>query len=172
MELSRENYTMPKQKREEGFTLIEVIAVMIVIGIASVVVFSRGRSTDEVNIKAQAEALRGHIRYIQIRAMNTTSSTAGCSASFGISMSPNSYYMFKKCSKADADKVILPGADNNVVTLKNVTLSASYDVTFNDWGVPCSDLSGVTPYANNIVFNLGGTEPITITKNTGFVPSP
>ncbi len=164
---------MPKQKREKGFTLIEIIAVLILIGIVSVVVFSRGTSTNEANIKTQAEALRGHIRYVQLRAMNAdadTSVIATCKSSYGISMSPNSYFMFKNCNKNL--RVSLPGAINDVVTLQNVTLSASSDVTFDMWGRPCSYPLGDTPNANDIVFTLGGTETIKITKNTGFVPSP
>lgn len=158
---------MPEQKREKGFSLIEVISVLAIIAIVSVLVVTRMTSTAEVDNKAKAEALKGHIRYVQMRAMNTDSSTSGCSASYGISMSANSYFMFKNCNKADT--AILPGADAAGVALTDVTLSPSSDVTFDKWGRPCSDLNGTTPNNADITITLG-TETIKITKNTGFVP--
>lgn len=158
---------MPEQKREKGFTLIEVVAVLILFAIISAVVVSSMTSTAEVDIKAKAEALKNHIRYVQMRAMNADADTSTCSASFGISMSANSYFMFRNCDKTR--KVSLPGADTLDVPLTNATLSPSADVTFDTWGRPCSDLYGSTLYTVNQDFAFG-SETIRITKNTGYVP--
>ena len=157
-------------KNAKGFTLIEAIAVLIVLGILSAVVISRITSTADVNLKAQTEVLKSHIRYAQLRAMNMKSATAGCSASFGISISGNSYFLFKDC--AVANKVILPGASSTTVSLPNVTLTPSSYITFDDWGRPCSNLLGTTLAAGSITLSSAGApnETITITNNTGFVP--
>jgi prepilin-type N-terminal cleavage/methylation domain-containing protein len=151
-----------------GFTLIEVIAVLIILGILAAVALSRGTSTAEVSLKAQTEVLKSHIRYAQLRAMNMKS--AGCNASFGIGIIGNSYFLFRDC--ALADKVVLPGASGDTVTLPGVTLVASSStITFDDWGRPCSDQLGATLAAGSITLNSSGaSETITITGNTGFVP--
>ena len=161
-------------KNAKGFTLIEAIAVLIVLGILTAVVISRITSTAGVNLKAQTEVLKSHIRYAQFRAMNMESATAGCYASFGISISGNSYFLFKDC--AVADKVILPGSSSTTVSLPNVTLNpSSAIISFDDWGRPCSgpcDLLGTTLAAGSITLSSAGApdETITITNNTGFVP--
>jgi prepilin-type N-terminal cleavage/methylation domain-containing protein len=165
-------------KSEKGFTLIEVIAVLILIAILSAVAVSRMNSSDDVNKKAMAEVLKGHIRLAQMKAMNNEvtdaglTTTPGCKSSFGISTvsGTNSvYFMFKDCNTAA--KVMLPGADNLDVTLKNMTLTTKI-IRFDGWGRPCdeADALGATPVtAGDILLTLGGTEQIIITKNTGFV---
>ena len=163
-------------KNSKGFTLIEVIAVLIVLGILSAVVISRITSTAEVNLKAQTEVLKSHIRYAQFRAMNMKSNDpahTGCNASFGISISGNTYFLFRDCNTNTGNKVVLPGAGSDTVSLPNVTLNPSSAViSFDDWGRPCSDLLGTTLAAGNITLSSAGApnETITITNNTGFVP--
>jgi len=161
-------------KNAKGFTLIETIAVLIVLGILSAVVISRVTSTAEVNLKAQTEVLKSHIRYAQFRAMNMKSNdpaATGCNASFGIGISGNTYFMFRDCDTGN--KVILPGASGDTITLPSVTLNpSSAFMTFDDWGRPCSDLLGTTQAAGSITLSSAGVsdETITITNNTGFVP--
>ncbi|MFH1975708.1 MAG: type II secretion system protein [Pseudomonadota bacterium] len=163
-----------RYSNNRGFTLIEVIAVLVILSIIAAVIISRGMSTAEVNLKAQTEVLKSHIRYAQFRNMNMKSATALCNASFGISIDTglNSYSMFKDC--VEADTVILPGADSDTVSLPNVNLSSSSAfITFDDWGVPCTDSSGTTLATSDITITLSSAgapnETITITKNTGFV---
>ncbi|PKN65418.1 MAG: hypothetical protein CVU54_18845, partial [Deltaproteobacteria bacterium HGW-Deltaproteobacteria-12] len=98
------------QKQEQGFTLIEIIAVLILIGILGAVVFSRVTSTREVDLRVRAEQVKGHIRYAQMRAMNTTSATTGCNAPVGMAAAAGKYYMFVNCDTNS--KVVLPGADS------------------------------------------------------------
>ena len=153
-------------RNAKGFTLIEIVAVLIVLGILSAVVISRGISTSDVNLKAQAEVLKSHIRYAQFRAMNMKSDTALCNASFGIGISGNSYFLFRDCNTGN--KMALPGASSDTVSLPNVTLSPSPTViTFDDWGRPYPNANG-TGTSSSISLSLSG-EPINITKNTGYV---
>lgn len=161
---------MPEGNRKKGFTIIEVIVVLILIAILPIVVVSRMASSTEADNKAKAEALKGHIRYVQMRAMNTDSDKSAipsCDASFGISLSSNSYFMFRNCDKSL--KVLFPGQDTADVFLGNTTLSPSFDITFDNWGRPCSDLNGTTLFNADINLTLG-SESIKITKNTGHVP--
>lgn len=157
---------MPYFKGAKGFTLIEIIAAIIIIGILSAVFISRVTSTAETDRMAKADALKSHLRYAQMRAINMSpdpaNAASGCKAAFGMNISANSYFMFKDC-KVDS-KVTLPGANDPIVSVPGMGL-ASQVVTFDNWGRPCTDLLGTTLADADI--NLG--QSIIITKNTGFV---
>jgi len=167
---------MPDYKGEKGFTLIEIIAVLILIAIVSAVVLSRGMSTAEADLKAKAEVLKNHIRFAQMKAMNADADKTyinNCESSYGISCSGSSYFMFRNCDKNLTS--ILPGANNVSVSLDNMTLTPNTDVTFDRWGRPCTDLTGNTLAAADITLTLSHpqvaqSETIRITKNTGYVP--
>lgn len=152
--------------KNHGFTLIEVIAALIVLGIMSVVVISRVTSTADVNLKAQAEVVKSHLRYAQLRAMNMKSEAADCNAAFGIKINAAEYYLFRDCDPINtSNTVVLPGAAGTTVYLPGMTLSPQI-VTFDDWGRPCKDQFGKVLATDDISI---GNE-IKITKNTGFVP--
>lgn len=156
---------MPDQKRDKGFTLIEVIAVLAIISILGIVAVLRMTSTSDADMMVKAETVRGHIRFTQMRAMNAEAEASGCPTSYGISFSGDSYFMFKNCDTNN--KVILPGADASLVPIK-VSPSGAI-ITFDKWGIPYSDSLGTTKYTVNKDLAIG-TETIRITKNTGYVP--
>lgn len=166
---------MPCNK-EKGFTLIELITVLVIMGIVMAIALSRGTSTADADLRAKTEALKSHIRYVQMRSMNMTPSNSACNAPFGITASSNPYYMFRDCNTAN--QVTLPGADGPTVSLSGVTISAANApnniITFDEWGRPCTDLQGSTIAAANIVLTLSKAsatpQTITITRNTGYVP--
>lgn len=164
---------MPDHKREKGFTLIELVATLLIVAIVSVVVISRGTSTADVNLKASAEAVKSHIRYAQMRAMNMTSSDTICAASFGMFMSGGSYYMFRDCNTGN--KVPLPGADGSDVTLPGGMTVSGGTFSFDVWGMPYPVVNPASTINPSSTINLtisyqGQTEPVIITQNTGYVP--
>jgi MSHA pilin protein MshC len=156
---------MPYKKGEQGFTLIEIIAVLILIGILGAVVFSRVTSTAEINLKVRAEQVKGHIRYVQMRAMNTTSAATGCNAPVGMAASAGRYYMFINCNTGN--QVVLPGAESSAgVDLPGGSTFPTF--SFDTWGRPYAN-DNATGTSTSISISIGG-EPITITQNTGYVP--
>ncbi|MFH1734109.1 MAG: type II secretion system protein [bacterium] len=165
---------MPRHKREKGVTMIELVAVLIILGILAAVAIVRFGSTAEVDLKAQTEVLKSHIRYSQLRAMNADAdktTNLNCESSFGINTSINSYFMFRDCSTATT--VRLPGAESNSISLPSGMALTATTITFDEWGRPCTDMDGKTIAAADIPLTLnygGSSETITITKNTGFVP--
>ena len=170
--MKRRQFVKGRLRNIRGFTMIEIIAALIIIAIASAVVISRGASTTDANLKSAAEVLRSHIRYVQIRAMNLKSSDTTCNAAFGISVN-NPYFMFKDCNPGS--KVTLPGASGDTISLPSGMTVTSATFSFDNWGRPYA-VANPDPLAqtsSTIPLSLdyqGLTEPITITGNTGFVP--
>ncbi len=66
-----------------GFTIIEIITVLIVVGILTSVAAASFSSMDDEKLATEVEILKSHLRYAQSRAMMDT-------ASRGIAFSENS----------------------------------------------------------------------------------
>ncbi|MFH1005943.1 MAG: type II secretion system protein [Candidatus Latescibacterota bacterium] len=148
-----------------GFTMIEVISVILVIAILTVVFISATTSTAVYTLKSQTDVIKTHLRYAQTRAMNS-------SVLWGINFAGGSYTLIT--NGAIPSPVMLPGEDSNVVTLPSGVATTTGIVTFNDWGKPYTDAAGTTPQNGDrdITVSLSGatSEKITITRNTGFIP--
>ena len=135
--------------------MIEVIAILLIIGIISAVVVSRAVSTDVYRLVSEVEILKGHIRYAQFRAMNDT-------VSWGIDYTGSSYTLQKNGAAASSNFPNDNSATHVFQTGVSIT-AGDGTISFDDWGSPgTSDIS--------ITLSAGGdSRTITITKNTGFV---
>jgi len=149
-------------KKNHGFTMLEVIAVLLVIGILTAVAVARVFSTDPYTLKSQTDVIKSHLRYAQARAMNTNSV-------WGINFpSSTTYSLFR--NGVTADKVALPGADLDTVTLPSGVTVSMGTVSFNNWGSPYANETATGTSANiTITVTCNGTESIFITKNTGYI---
>ncbi len=147
-----------------GFTMIEMIAVLVIIGIIAAVAVSRMSNTSAYDRASQLEVVKGHLRLAQSRAMASGSL-------WGINFtSSTTYYLFQ--GAAPTTPVQLLGENNATVNLttKKSTFritSAPQTITFEAYGGP-TDTSGNLLTANVTVTTNGGN--ITVTKNTGYVP--
>lgn len=163
-------YRKNNKKCQHGFTLIEVIAVLVIIGIFLAVAATRVTSSIQTQKDvSEAETLKMHIRYAQLMAMGTDSETVGCKGSFGISISGKEYYMFKDCDLNN--KATLPniGADKIVQVSSTITPSCGTFV-FDEWGAPyCSTGTGDMGPSVAITVTLGAV-PFIIKETTGFIP--
>ena len=146
-----------------GFTMIEIIAVLVILGILAAVVAVKMSNTSAVDLASQVEAVKGHLRYAQTRAMNSNL------VAWGINFnSTTSYYLFQ--GAGSTIPVQLPGEEGAIVSLtakKSGLTITPVRITFNEFGSPCND-AGVPLTTNATVTTSGGT--IIITKNTGFIP--
>ena len=96
-----------------GFTLIEIISVLLVIGILSAVAISRMVfSHQDVDNTARVEKLKTQLRYAQSRAMNTDEI-------WGIEFSGTSYHLFNGGNVSNT--VHLPGEDSVNISLPSGT---------------------------------------------------
>lgn len=143
--------------KNRGFTLIEAIAVLLLIGILSTVIISSYSSTEINSLVAEEATLKGHLRFAQLRAMNDR-------VSWGIALGANAYVLQRNGAPAPYD---LPGEGSPIHNLQggiSVTLGAGTTVTFDQWGSP-------GPANTTITLSSGmDSRTIPITRNTGFIP--
>lgn len=145
-----------------GFTLIEMVVVIVLSGIITVFVASRW-SVDGMNVAAQATQLARDIEYTQALAMS--SHTRWCRINFSTSR-----YSISNISNTQRPPLwphaIVPGA--------GITLTANRRfITFNGLGVPYGDVSFSVPLRTSTTITLtttsGATKTITVLPETGTV---
>ncbi|KTD50717.1 pilus assembly FimT family protein [Legionella quateirensis] len=131
----------------QGFTLIEFIAVLIVISILAVAVIFNYPSAGSFNLISISEQLKRDIRYTQTLAMSLNTS-------YTINISATNYFI----------SPTPPLGAVNIAMPTGVTLSAS-NITFNASGTP-SNLSIVTI---TVTAAGEGSKVLTVAPETGFV---
>jgi prepilin-type N-terminal cleavage/methylation domain-containing protein len=140
-----------------GFTMIEIVAVLLILGIITAVVVSRMADTTAYDLSSQMEVLKAHLRLAQSRAM-------GSSSPWGINFATSTtYYLFQ--GTGSTTPVLILGEDNATVdlTIKKSGLtigSTPQRITFDAYGSPGTTTVTVTTNGGNI----------TVTKSTGFIP--
>lgn len=153
--------------RPSGFTLIELVVVLIVLAIVSVVIVSRVGSLD-TRAAGQAAALRSHLLHVQSRALKSGNP-------WGLSCSGTEYWMFTGTNPNDAaEERPLPGEEAMHVVLadKGVGVSA-FTVIYDGYGRPNSS-AGVAQTANLSISiqsagNAASTASLTVIPETGYV---
>lgn len=140
-----------------GFTMIEIISVLIIVGILSAVAVSKMTSTDIYDVVMETEILKTHLRYSQIRAMSHN-------GTWGIQISGGATYTLQKDGLTAT--VNLPNETSATHSLSNGVhiTPGTIAITFDDLGSPGS---------SDIVITLRkqGENPrtLTITQKTGFI---
>jgi type II secretion system protein H len=148
--------------RKGGFTMIEVIVVLLILGIVAAVVAVRMSDTSAYDLASQMEVVKAHLRLAQSRAMSSGSP-------WGINFtSATTYYLFQ--GAATGTPVQLLGEDCATVNLgktgachKNSAMtvtSAPQTITFDAYGSPGTATLTVATNGGDII----------VTKNTGFIP--
>ena len=147
-----------------GFTLFEVIMVLLILGIISYFATTRLFTDDGISTASEMDLVKNHLRYAQSRAMNSD-------MIWGIRFyPPNQYWLFKGDDPV-AGKQRLPNVEDFIERIPaaprdgSMTLSANTVpnavVKFDPFGSPGS--------TTDITLNLSPGGTITITKNTGFI---
>ena len=155
---------------QRGFTMIEIVIVLIVMAIVAVFIASRA-SIGGNDLIAETDTLKSHLRHAQIQAMND-------SVPWGIHIpDAGSYILYKNNSPATGK--MLPGEKtgaaqtNTLPSTVTITSGVGTTYNFNAWGIPVN--TGIPPVplatAQTITLTDGvATASITITPNTGYIP--
>lgn len=152
--------------KNDGFTLVEVVVVLVLMAIFATMAVSRQPNTD-MTLRANAEVLRSHLRYAQMRAMSTDSG-------WGIAYDSGTgaYYLFPQ---GTTQRITLPGETQNSVDLVSSGVAVTpgnFTLIFDSRGRPDTVNSTLTFNARQAALTLakaGVSETITIFQNTGFI---
>lgn len=138
-----------------GFTLIEIIAVLIILAILSAVAISRVGSV-EPNLRSEVNHLKAALRYAQQMAIASDSVVT-----FGVTVTPGGYTLVR--TGGAGSQPMLPGEGSSSHTFKGVTATAgTFD--FNEWG----GLAAGSATATTLTDSGGDTQTITIIGETGY----
>lgn len=146
-----------------GYSLIELVVVIVILGIISVYASPRFISTGEVTLPSQAHKLASDIRHAQVLAI-----TWGKSLRLSIAPGPNGSYSVScvttSSSPCNSTPVINPaiGSSFNVVLQKSVVLGGTNSLDFNSLGQPSTAASYTLTSGNSSV-------TVSVAALTGFV---
>ena len=155
-------------KNIRGFTMVEVIVVLIIVGIVAAIATTTLFSTDTYATKSQVAMVKAHLRYAQARSMHSDSSWginfAGTRSYDGRTYS--NYWLFTDSDDTapvsfqveDDSKYVVVFSDGSVGTWP-LSISTVTTVAFDEWGNPGS---------SSITISTNGGD-IVVTQNTGYI---
>ncbi|BCX46864.1 S23 ribosomal protein [Haloferula helveola] len=153
-------------RRRGGFSLIEIIAVLILLGILAVIAASV-LPRSNASLATQANQLSANLRYAQIRAQADTYQwrlvfTDATTYQIGQVIVPG----------AGFKPAVVPGTSTTQGTLTDgVTAPAGTAIRFDSWGRPLNDAGALLASDQTITLTQGSlSESVVIRANTGFIP--
>ncbi|MBU2547970.1 MAG: prepilin-type N-terminal cleavage/methylation domain-containing protein [Proteobacteria bacterium] len=157
-----------------GFTLIEVVAVIVVMGLVGAAAASRLVDT-QADFRSQVSIIKNHIRYAQSMAMKE-------GAVYGIRSNGTYYWLFKDQPTPASNRRALPGAADTRIAASDIGITLpTFRVFFDPNGRPYIRL-GVAGQAdrplsssNTLEITLdsnpaGASVAFSITPETGYIP--
>jgi prepilin-type N-terminal cleavage/methylation domain-containing protein len=161
-------------RRPSGFTILEIIVVLLLMGILAATLLGRSITTGNLDLNSATDALRNQLRYTQAEAIKLANTDDRV---WGMNFTSDGYWMFR--GKDTGNKVRLPGVDSDVVNLTafNISVSSNFSTVFFDWiGKPYSAYTSEatnTPLSGLMNIRLtetgGQYREVTITPETGLV---
>lgn len=169
------------KRNDNGFTLLEILIVIVLIAIFITLTVTH-HSTSDHSLTVQTEVLKSHLRYAQMRAMNTDMSW-GIYYHYDSGNSHNCYYLLFSNNNIN-EITILPGESQDRVYIgdMNITIASAgnlstpaaqtFQIEFDSWGSPSSNpLDIPTKGSYRLLLSKPGHTPqqFIITQNTGFI---
>jgi type II secretory pathway pseudopilin PulG len=149
-----------KTQKHAGFTLIELVAMLLVMGIIAVVVVSRWTLSDTEQI-GQIAVIKSHLRHAQSKAMSSSSNWY-----IHFETSPARYTLYKK--EGSVLKYFPGETADNMALESGISPSGTY-VLFDSLGRPYTDLIPTQQIGvRTIITSSAGN--IEIKPETGFIP--
>jgi len=157
-----------EQTRSSGFTLIEIIAVLVVLGIMATVIASGiGNIGSEAERIGEIARIKTHLRFAQAQSM------AESGIFYGLEFKGDNYACYgftalpSGLTAGTGGKLLrLPGEEADRVQLKSgLSIKSQHLICFTILGVP---MEKEVSYGGSLDFGDGNS--ITITLDTGFIP--
>jgi len=158
--IGRESGARPQGRRCRGFTLIEVIAVVVILGILSALVLVRNASLSG-EVQGRLSELRSQLRYVQLAAMKS-----------GVA------YLTMRCDGTrywaqydNATYLLLPAENATAVVLADKSLAmTAFNLRYDSLGIPYDGATGLK-LADALVITMtaaGTNSTINVSPETGF----
>lgn len=158
--------------RQGGFTLIEMISVIIILAILSAYLFTRGGGVGGEHLGRMAE-VRSQFRYVQLRAMKS-------GTVLGLTCDGANYWAFTHNSTNPTSTnatLALPGESTDRISLtgKSMTMTA-FTYFFDGFGIPYTAYTSASVNTKlaapaSITIGAGSSNgALTLTPETGYVP--
>ena len=160
-----------------GFTLIEIVVVMVLMSVITAVLLGRSITTSEVDVVGQTDKIRNHLRYAQAMAMKRSD------AQWGIEF-PADQYAFIKIEGLNLERPLLPGGDYNGnepfileselgidIDIRNLPTPNNSAIIFDRLGKPYTVYPG-TPLTGPVSIDIsagGESRTITVEAETGLI---
>lgn len=140
--LSKNKPVSHSDQKLHGFTLIELIMVIVLVGIIAIYVAPKLSSTDDFKDDAEAASFISRVRFVQHRAMVS-------GGGFRIEFTGSSYRMLDNGNNIER----FPDLTTDAVSLDSISASAS-PVYFNFLGQPTDNLGALL--TADVTVTLGG----------------
>ena len=129
-------------RNNRGFTILEIVVVLVLISIIAAATFTRSITTDQINFVGQADKISQHVRYAQSLAMKG-------SEVWGIAYSNinDEYWLFKGDGVGAVTALKLPGEKNDKIAPEDfgVVITGLQFLYFDKYGKPYHMLDYNTP---------------------------
>jgi prepilin-type N-terminal cleavage/methylation domain-containing protein len=159
-------------RNNHGFTLIEIIAVLVIMSIIAAGVLVRTINTDQLDLMAQVAKIRNHIRYAQAMALKRSDKNWGikCDGS-------NAYWFFEGTDPDDsANQLPLPGEISSQILFTDIKVTMEwFELYFDKYGRPYTaytDKTDNSPVSIPLPIKItGGSGSVTlsVTPETGLI---
>lgn len=150
--------------RAAGFTLIEIMIVVVIVGIVAVIAFDKNGSPATYTLLSQGEQLAANLRHTQALATTWSRSlnvglTAGTNGTYTVSCVNSS-----TSSPCNSSPVTDPatGSSYSVSVQNNVSISGPSTLTIDSFGKPAAA-------ATYTLTSSSATVTVTVAATTGFV---
>ena len=154
-------------RRPAGFTILEIIVVLLMMSIIAAVVLGRSITTSDLDLAGQTDKLRNHLRFAQAQAMKRSDTVWGIKATSGPT---GEYWLFRGVDPdVIANQARLPGLDyagtgNRIATASlGVTLN-DFTIIFNRVGKPYTAYADYNDDTKNTA--LGSQQTVTVTAGS------
>ena len=134
-----------------GFTIIEIVVVLVLISIIAAATFQRSISTDQMNFRSQFDKIQNQMRYPQSIAMKRNEW-------WGIACDGNDYWIFTGTKDTVSEQRLLPGQENFQISLADLGVTMTpFTVIFDSYGIPYLPPDLINPMSTELTVNLTGS---------------